>query len=128
LPCWANDVYLLVNWRVLYQISGKSQGEFSRHSLVARRSMLQNPCGAADRPKMLLFPEAAMRNISITQPLRGEVSKKDGRTGGRNSKPLDAAQGELLRNPEVLQKMGGCPYFLIPIFSGAVMLRRLSFT
>ncbi len=35
---------------------------------------------------MLLFPEAAMRNVSITQERSDEVSKKEGRTVGRNSK------------------------------------------
>jgi hypothetical protein len=38
------------------------------------------------KKKMLLFPEAAMRNISITQERSDEVSEKDDRTGGHNSK------------------------------------------
>jgi hypothetical protein len=33
-------------------------------------------CGAADRPQLLLFPEAGMRNLSITQWLSHEVKWK----------------------------------------------------
>ncbi len=37
---------------------------------------------------MLLLPEAAMRNVSVTQEQSDEVGKKDGRTGGHNSKSV----------------------------------------
>jgi hypothetical protein len=52
-----------------------------------RRSWLELPrCARNDNFNLLLFLEAVIRSISITQCRRDEVNKKEDRTVGRNSK------------------------------------------
>jgi hypothetical protein len=84
---------LILNIFTILVLIGTKSGKGNRSTREKRGSEIES-CGAADRPQLLWFPEAAMRNLSITQERipqgmpfgSDEVKWEKGRTGGHNGR------------------------------------------